>query len=193
MEEMATFLLANTSSLSSTNKLKNLFGLSFEKAREYSGFLGEAYLIFQLKRFSWSVKKQLANVRKFYAIDTGLANRVSFQVGSRQGQNLENIVFLELLRRRKEIYYYKSKRDREVDFLVKEGNLIKELIQVSFTITDENTRKREFTALKVATDELSGQTPRCLVLTTDRSEIIEWQGLTVNVQNVIDWLLAYPA
>ena len=105
-----------------------MLGISHEKAKDYSTFLEEAYLIFQLHRFSWSVKKQLANVRKFYAIDTGLANRVSFQVGSRNGQNLENIVFIELLRRGQDIYYYKSKNDREVDFLIKEGKFIKELI-----------------------------------------------------------------
>ncbi len=189
LEEMATFLLANTSSLNSTNKLKGLLGISYEKARDYSTFLEEAYLIFQLHRFSWSVKKQLANVRKFYAIDTGLANRVSFQVGSRHGQNLENIVFIEFLRRRKEIYYFKSKNDREVDFLIKEGKNIQELIQVTYSLDDEHTKKREFTALKSATEELTGITPRCRVLTMGHSESIQWQGLKIEVINIIDWLL----
>ncbi len=189
LEEMATFLLANTSSLNSTNKLKGLFSISHEKARDYSTFLEEAYLIFQLHRFSWSVKKQLANVRKFYAIDTGLANRVSFQVGSRYGQNLENIVFIELLRRGQEIYYYKSRNDREVDFLIKKGTVIKELIQVSYSLDDEYTRKREFTALKTAVSELPESTPRCLVLTMSHSESIQWQGVEIEVVNIIDWLL----
>ncbi|MDZ7640840.1 MAG: DUF4143 domain-containing protein [Desulfurivibrio sp.] len=124
----------------------------------------EAYLIFQLHRFSWSVKKQLANVRKFYAIDTGLANRVSFQVGSRQGQNLENIIFLELLRRGKDIYYHKTGNDYEVDFLVKEGRTVCQLIQVSYSIADEQTKKRECTALKTAAQEMEKESP-CLVLT----------------------------
>lgn len=192
LEEMATFLLANTSSPNSTNKLKGLLGISHEKAKDYSTFLEEAFLISQLHRFSWSVKKQLANVRKFYAIDTGLANRVSFQVGSRQGQNLENIVFIELRRRGREIYYYKSKNDREVDFLVKEGQTIKELIQVSLSLENEKTRKREFTALKTVADELSHlpeSSPRCLVLTMDHGENVQWQGLEIEVVNVIDWLI----
>ncbi len=192
LEEMATFLLANTSSLCSTNKLKGLFGISHEKAKDYSTFLGEAYLIFQLHRFSWSVKKQLANVRKFYAIDTGMANRVSFQIGSRYSQNLENIVFIELLRRRQEIYYYKSPNDREVDFLIKRGKNIEQLIQVCYSIEDEQARKREFTALKNAAnefDELSGENLRYLVLTMDHSENIQWQGLNIEIINVIDWLL----
>jgi len=192
LEEMATLLLANTSSPSSTNKLKGQLGISHEKARDYSAFLEEAYLIFQLHRFSWSVKKQLANVRKFYAIDTGLANRVSFQVGSRQGQNLENVVFIELLRRGREIYYYKSKTGREVDFVVKEGKEIRELIQVCVSMDDDKTRKREFSALKAAVDELHpalADMPRCLVLTMDHGDRLQWKGLEIKVINVIDWLL----
>jgi len=188
LEEMAAFLLANTSSLNSINKLKSMLGISHRKARNYCGYLEDAYLIFQLHRFSWSVKKQLTNVRKFYTIDTGLANRVSFQVGSRQGQNIETIVFVELRRRGKEIFYFKTKNDKEIDFLVKEGQTIKELIQVSYSMVDEQTRKRELTALKYASDELTG-TQRCLVLTTDPSETIEWQGQTIEIINIIDWLL----
>ncbi len=188
LQEMSTFLLANTSSLNSTNRLKSMLGVSYEKTRDYSSYLEEAYLIFQLHRFSWSVRKQLVNVRKFYAIDTGLANRVSFQVGSRKGQNLETIVFLELRRRRQEIFYYKTQNNREVDFVIKEGQAIKELIQVSYTMDDEQTRKREFTALKCAFDELS-DSPRCLLLTMDSSETVQWQGVDIEVLNIIDWLL----
>jgi uncharacterized protein len=188
LQEMSTFLLAGTGSLNSTNKLKNMLGISYEKARDYCGYLEEAYLIFQLHRFSWSLKKQMVNVRKFYAIDTGLANRVSFQVGSRQGQNIETIVYLELRRRGQEIFYYKTQNDREVDFVVKEGQAITELIQISYTMEDEQTRKRELTALKYAFDELTDN-PRCLVLTMDSSEAVQWEGVDIEVVNIIDWLL----
>ena len=147
-------------------------------------------MIFQLRRFAWSVKKQLANSRKFYSIDTGLSNRVSFQIGARKAQNLENIIFIELLRRKQDIYYYKSKSDREIDFLVKEGKLIVELIQVSYSIEDEQTRKRELAAFKAAVNELSTNTPiQCTLLTMDKNEQIDLNGLTINIRNVIDWLL----
>ncbi len=190
LEEISSFLLANTGSINSTNKLKNSFDLSFEKARDYTSFLEESYLIFQLYRFSWSVKKQRANVRKFYAIDTGLANQVSFAIGSRQGQNLETIVFLECKRRGMEVYYYKTGNDREVDFLVKKGSKIVELIQVSYTIESEQTRKRECTALQAASRELDEQgIINCTLLTMDRGEDIEWNGVKIEVRNVIDWLL----
>ena len=67
LEEMSTFLLANIGSINSTNKLKNTFTISFDTARDYTNYLEEAFLIFQLRRFAWSIKKQLANPRKFYS------------------------------------------------------------------------------------------------------------------------------
>ena len=190
LEEMSAFLLANNASCNSTNNLKKTFAISFDSARNYTSYLEDAYLIFQLRRFDWSVKKQLVNPRKFYSIDTGLSNCVSFQTGARKGQNLENIIFLELLRRKCDIYYYKTKNNREVDFLVKEGKEVTELIQVSYSIEDEKTRKREVMAMKTAVDELSISGPiRCTLLTMDKSGQIDRNGLQVDVRNVIDWLL----
>jgi len=189
MEEMSAFLLANIGSINSTNKLKNTFSISFDTAREYTSYLEDAFLIFQLHRFSWSVKKQLVNPRKFYSIDIGLSNRVSFQIGTRKAQNLENIVFLELLRRKKNIYYYRTKNDREIDFLVKEGETVVELIQVSYSIEDARTRKREIAAFLTAVRELAGNSPRCTILTMDNNDQLEINGIEIKVRNVIDWLL----
>ncbi len=190
LEDMATFLLANIACVSSTNKLKHLFSISFDTARDYAGYLEDAFLIFQLRRFSWSVKKQMANSRKIYSIDTGLSNRVSFQVGARKGQNIENIVFLELLRRKQDTYYYKTKSDREVDFLVKRGPRVIELIQVCYSIEDKQTRKREIAALKAASRELESDVAiPCTLLTMDREKEIDASGLKVKVLNLIDWLL----
>ena len=190
LEEMATFLLANIASINSTNKLKKIFSISFDSARDYISYLEDAFLIFQLHRFSWSVKKQIANPRKFYSIDTGLSNRVSFQIGARKAQNLENIIFLELLRRQWDIYYYKTKNDREVDFVIKKGSKITELIQVSYSIENEQTRKRELAALKTAHNELAGETQiKCTLLTMDKREEVNLDGLKIDVRNIIDWLL----
>ena len=190
LEDMATFLLANIACLSSTNKLKNHFSISFDTARDYTGYLEDAFLIFQLRRFAWSVKKQIANPRKFYSIDTGLSNRVSFQVGARKAQNIENIVFLELLRRKQDVFYFKTKTDREVDFVIKRGAQVVELIQVCYSIEDEQTRKREIAALKAASSELGSNTAvPCTLLTMDKEETLDIPGFKVNVRNLIDWLL----
>lgn len=190
LEEISVFLLSNIASVNSTNNIKKIFSVSFDAAKDYTSYLEDAFLIFQLNRFSWSVKRQLVNPRKFYSIDTGLSNRVSFQVGTRQAQNLENIVFLELLRRKREVYYYKTKNDLEVDFLVKEGRQVRQLIQVSYTIEDERTRKRELAALETSWRELdSDPSTHCLLLTMDREESIDQGDARVAIRNVIDWLL----
>ncbi len=190
LEDMATFLLANIACISSTNKLKNHFSISFDTARDYTGYLEDAFLIFQLRRFAWSVKKQIANPRKFYSIDTGLSNRVSFQVGARKAQNIENIVFLELLRRKQDVFYFKTKNDREVDFVIKRGAQVVELIQVCYSIEDEQTRKREIAALKAASRELESDIAiPCTLLTMDKEEEMDIPGFKINVRNLIDWLL----
>ena len=190
LEEISVFLLSNIASINSTNNIKKIFSVSFDAAKDYTSYLEDAFLIFQLNRFSWSVKRQLVNPRKFYSIDTGLSNRVSFQVGTRQAQNLENIVFLELLRRKREVYYYKTKNDLEVDFFIKEGRQVCQLIQVSYTIEDERTRKRELAALETSWRELnSDPSTECLLLTMDREESIDHGDARVAIRNVIDWLL----
>jgi len=96
----------------------------------------------------------MVDPKKVYSIDTGLSKRVSFEVGKKKGDLLENVVFLELKRRFENIYYYKSKDNYEVEFLVKENEKITHLIQASLTINDEKTLKREIRALQEAKEEL---------------------------------------
>ena len=99
-------------------------------------------------------------------IDAGLSKRVSFEVGKRRGSLLENIVFLELLRDNKEIYYYRTGQGYEVDFLIKDGEKITHLIQVTESLKDEKIIKRETRALVKAKEELKyADKARLLILT----------------------------
>ena len=193
LEELTVFLLSNAGSINSINKLKNNFGMSFDAVNEYTTYLERAYLIFQLPKFDWSVKKQLVNPRKFYSIDTGLSNRVSFQVGSRKAQNLENIVFVELMRRKQEIYYLKTPQKREVDFVVKQGARITQLIQVCLNAEDPQTLKRELSAFAKAEKELAdpGSPPIAKTLLTLEPIGVKIDNLPpgVKIRDVIDWLL----
>ncbi|MBN2499066.1 MAG: ATP-binding protein [Deltaproteobacteria bacterium] len=190
LEELAVFLLTNTAAVNSTNRLKNTLDMSFDSVRDYTHYLEQACLVFQLARFDWSVKKQLANPRKFYSIDTGLSNRVSFQVGTRMAQNLENIVFLELLRRKHEIYYHKTGQGLEVDFVIKQGARIVELIQVCLDAHDDRTRRREMRALVRAEQELGrGEPVRKTLLTLESSEPRPTDDPDIRVLDAIDWLL----
>ena len=190
LEQIAIYLLSNISNYISINLLKKFFGISYDMVNNYLEYIENAYLIFRVPKFSWSLKKQQANPRKIYAIDNGLASNVFFQVGKKLGDLLENIVFLELKRRFNEIYYYKTTNGYEVDFVIKQKEKIISLIQVCFSIKDEKIRKREIRALLKAKDELKlGNDVNLIILTTDSNEIIEINGEKIYILNIIEWLV----
>jgi len=98
------------------------------------------------------------------------------------GHIYENLVFLELLRRGKELYYWKSQKGREVDFVIKDGLDITEAIQVCYSLEDERTRQREMRALTEVKDELRVD---CLTVITDDEE----SHGEINIMPLWKWLL----
>lgn len=128
-------------------RLKGVFNLgSVNTAKKYLGFMEEAYLVYAVESYSSSTSEVVKSPRKVYAADHSLAEYMSLKVSPNPGQGMENIVFLELKRRQNTnpemgIYYWKD--EGEVDFLVKDGLKIKELIQVCRDIEDPETKKRE--------------------------------------------------
>ncbi len=187
LHELALFILSNNATINAYNKLKNSFSSSFETIRDYMEYLENAYIILSINKFDYSFKKQIANPKKFYAIDTGFANVVSFNISKKIGANLENIVFLELKRRGEKIYYFKSKKGFEIDFLVSKDGLTK-LIQVSATLENEETKKRELRVFEEAKKELRGNLEMILI-TFDSSKIIKQNGMEIKIVNILDFLL----
>ena len=158
LKTLAIYLLTNTSSLTSLYSLKRAMGeRSINTIKSYVSYLEESFLLFRLPFFSFSVKRQMLNPFKVYATDTGLRNAVSFQVSSDYGKLYENVVAVELIRRGKEIYYWRDYEQREVDFVVKEGLNVTHLIQVCYKIEDPKVKKREVKALLKASSELRCQ------------------------------------
>ena len=100
---------------------------------------------------------------------------------------MENLVFLELQRREKEVYYYKTKDGFEVDFAVKEGRGIKELIQVSWSLEKADVKERELRALGTAMKEL--RINRSLILTDDYEETMRFEKKTIKALPVYKWLM----
>ncbi len=188
--QLAVYILSHASSPLSLNGLKTHFGLSFDLVDRYVEYLENAYLIFRVPRFDWSLKRQHANPRKVYAVDTGLSNAVSFQVGDRLGQRLENLVFLELVRRGAEVYYYKTQGGYEVDFVVKRGPHITQLIQVCNGMEHKKTRERELRALVKATQEIAhADRADHIVLVPDGEETVVREGIEIRIVDVKSWLL----
>ena len=126
---------------------------SINTVKNYLEILEEEFLFFQINLFDYSIKRQIYNPSKIYIIDTALGNSISFKFSENIGHVYENLVFLELKRRNKEIYYWKSKKGKEVDFLIKRGLDIEEAIQVSYNLNDKKTLNRELESLLLAKEE----------------------------------------
>ena len=184
--EMALYLLSNIAKKVSFNKLKNLLDFSnTSKVKNYIEFLSEAYMFITINKYDPSLKKQMINPKKIYAIDTGLINAVSFHFSENRGRIMENAVFLELKRRYKDIFYFDE--GGECDFLIKKGNTIVEAIQVCDNLSDPQTKKREIEGLNLAMSKFNLK--RGLLVTYDTEEIITKENKRMEVIPLWKWLL----
>lgn len=153
LEKLFIYLITNIGALASYHKLASYFSLSDKAIKEYIQAFHKAYLLFEVERFSFSLKTQDKNPRKIYAIDTGMANACGFRFSSNHGKLLENMVFLDALCRGYEVYYYKTAEQFEVDFVIKKDRAL-QLLQVCWQIKDKAVLMRELRALSAALDEL---------------------------------------
>ena len=191
LEELSAFLLANSGIVQSKNKLKNNFGVSYDMASDYLEYLKKAYMLFEINKFDYSLKKQNVNDKKYYSIDLGLSNIFRVPNLQTRGSDLETIVFLELLRRGYKVYYYKTLNDLECDFLIEKNNTIAQLIQVSSSIENIKTLKREIAPFKKTISELKLKDIQCIVITEDNSKIINQDNLEISVVNIKEFLITF--
>jgi len=157
VKRIAHFLLTNVSKEYTYNSIRKMFGVSLDLIRQYIEYIEASYLTFSVSMFSYSLKEQSINPRKVYCIDTGLRNVVGFKFSEDIGRLYENLVFVELKKRLSEslseIYYWKGKQKKEVDFLIKEELKTKEAIQVCWNVDDKKTKEREIEGLLEAMKE----------------------------------------
>ncbi len=159
--------------------------LSKNTINQYFYYAQESFLLFTAPIYSYKIKNQMLYPKKLYAIDHGLIQSVRFSFSEDYGRLLENIVFLELLRRNNEIYYYE--KNAECDFVIKERNKITKALQVAKSITDPKTRKQEINGLIAAMNEFGLSDG--LILTDDHNEDIKIGKQTIKVLPVWHWLL----
>jgi len=179
LENLFFYLMSNISSLYTYNKLSKLVEISDKTIKDYLSYFTDAYLLFTIDLFNFSVKRQIKSPKKVYAIDTGMARASSFSFSEDTGHYLENLVFIELKRKGREIYYYKTANDLEVDFACKEGNRLTGLVQVSKEMQTDKVRKREIRALIKAMDETG--LSQATIVTYEDEEIIRAEGKTINI------------
>jgi len=185
LEKMAVYILSNSGKIISVETLKTLFNISFNLVSSYLTYFKEAFLIFEVSQFSYSLKKQHKALKKMFSIDTGLSNAVSFKFSEDKGRALENIVFLELKNRGLDIYYYKTKNNLEVDFFITEKTKPKQ-IQVSWTLEYKKTKDREIKALLNAMSEINLN--EGLIITYNEEDFIEINNKTITIKPFYKWI-----
>jgi len=188
IKELTLFLASNIGTIQSYNNLREMINVkSLNTIKNYLEMLENVFLFFKIDLFSFSVKKQIYNPSKIYSVDSALSNAIAFKFSENMGHIYENIVFIELQRKNKEVFYWKSKRGREVDFVIKSGLKIDEAIQVCFSFTDKKTRDRELESLLSAKNELN--VDNLVMITEDEKgeEVID--GASVRIIPLWKWLL----
>ena len=147
----------------------------------------EAYLFVRYPKYSCSLVKENQSLRKYYVIDTGMRQAVLMPQSEDKGKLLENIVALELFRRRgadRKMFYWQD--GRECDFVVQREEYVEELIQVTWDIEDEDTRKREIDGIKEAAK--GTKCNNLTIVTRERKETIEEDGFRIEVVGIEEWL-----
>lgn len=184
--ELVYFLASNVSRLSSFNSLAKTIGVkNASTISNYLHFIKNTYLIFQVNKFDFSLKKQIQNSKKTYFIDQALVTRLGFLFSEEKGRLLENVVFIELKRRGHEVYYFSGKN--ECDFLIRQGTQITNAIQVCYSFDTPETKTRELNGILEAMKTYSIN--EGLILTNDTEEAITTAGLTIRIVPVWKWAL----
>lgn len=148
LEKLVKYFLQNLSCLANFTRIAKLLELTTDSVVEYTRALEDAYLIFPITIFEFSYKKQIINPKKIYCVDTGMRNVIGFTFSEDIGRLYENLVFMQLKRLVKEIYYWKN--TYECDFITREGKKLR-AIQVCYDI--RNAKERELKGLLEAMNQ----------------------------------------
>lgn len=185
LKKLAVYLLTNVGKAVSANNLKSLFAVkSTTTILEYFAHYSDSYLLEFVPQFSHSPKAQIRNPKKVYAIDTGFIDVVSTSSSEDLGRKLENLVYIHLRRKYKEIYYFQNAG--ECDFVVKEKNQFVAAVQVCYNITDDNFN-REYNGLVEALKLLKLQ--KGVLVTFNQRDTFEKDGFTVELIPASDYFM----
>lgn len=189
LESLMSYCLDTAAELFSISRFAGLLQqqgqpISKKTIANYLGYLRESFFLILNSKFDFSPRRRLMNPKKLYLLDTGFS-RLATSFSENRGKYLENIVAIEILRRRCEMFYFR--RGGECDFILKEGTRPEQAIQVCWELNPRN-RKRELKGLFEAMDILDLE--RGLILTYDQEGNEQFDGREVSVRPVWKWLLS---
>ncbi|MDP3927819.1 MAG: ATP-binding protein [Bacteroidota bacterium] len=185
LQQLAVWLVSNVGKSITGNSLRKIFNIaSSSTMSEYLNYLSDAYLFFFLPKYSFSAKAQLVSARKVYCIDNGFIEVNSLSASADEGRLLENMVFMEIRRRWKDVFYYTDKC--ECDFVVFEKKKATKLFQVCWQVTEDNIG-REMEGLKDAMTFFGlneGQ-----IITYMQQDVFEENGVRVELIPFHAWVV----
>lgn len=184
LNDLAMYLLSNFCNAFSANELTEELGFSsVATTKKFMTYLKEPYLFFYLYRYNNKLKLMKKAPQKVYVVDNGFVTAKAFNLSENLGRLLENQVFIELIRRgydtEKSIFYYRSRNDKETDFVVRRGTMVESLIQVCYDLSSDRTLKREVNSLIECAQELKCNS--LFIITMNDERTIEKDGYMINV------------
>jgi predicted AAA+ superfamily ATPase len=177
LREMAVFLLSNIGKPISARKLTGEFGISSTSTiTDYFSYLKDSYIVDFVPQFDYSIKAQTRNPKKVYAIDLGIYHQIKTTFTEDHGRQLENAVYLHLLREHKQIYFFS--KGGECDFVVLNKGKAEQCIQVCYRLNDMNM-KRELDGIKKAMDYF--RIKEGIVVTLNQTDLFEYEGFKIRL------------
>lgn len=184
LSDLAMYLLSNFCNLISATELTALLGFSsVNTTKKYLNYLHEPYLFYYLSRYDSKLKLMKKAPRKVYVVDNGFVTAKAFSLSENLGRLLENQVFTELLRRgyntEKSMFYYRSRNDKEVDFVLRNGFQVERLVQVCYNMGSEKTEHREIASLVECAQELNCR--NLVIVTMHDQRTVEKDGYKIRI------------
>ena len=186
LESVVKYIFDNIGNLTSLSKIGNTLTSMGRKTdaktiEKYIRGLTDSLLVHEVSRYNIKGKEFLSTLSKYYVADLGLRQMILGNRNIDMGHILENIIYLELLRRKGNVYVGQFDKN-EIDFVVINSNEI-EYYQIALTVLDENTLKRELDAFKNIKDNY----PKYLITLDDVMVNTDYDG--IKVVNALEWLL----
>ena len=184
LNNLAMYLVSNFCNPVSANDLTTELGFSsVNTTKKYMDYLHEPYLFYYLSRYNNKLKLMKKAPRKVYVVDNGFVASKAFSLSDNLGRLLENQVFIELVRRgydvERTMFYYRSRNDKEVDFVLRKGAQIERLVQVCYDMSNPKTEKREVDSIVECAGEL--KCSNLVIVTNNDKRTIEKDGYKIDV------------
>ena len=184
LNHLAMYLVSNFCNPLSANELSEELGFSsVNTTKKFMDYLHEPYLFYYMSRYNNKLKLMKKAPRKVYVVDNGFVAAKAFSLSENLGRLLENQVFIELIRQgydtEKTMFYYRSRNDKEVDFVLRKETRVERLVQVCYDLSSPKTEKREVDSIVECAGEL--KCSNLTIVTKEDERTIEKEGYTINV------------